>query len=490
MNYSKLISSVGFIAAAATGACTESLCAVHPEDAQCQPGFYTDYQTAVTMDCSATGFDTRSDFVVNLAVSVTGDAPARPARLLAAMSTPSVYLQTDGAEFLVPPDQIQTKTDSIGLNVTVKKDQLGTGPLKLRVALSPTAIPLQGQAQTTCAVTRSPMLGEPQPVKLTDSPRSTPITGLVGVQIGTVVGADRQLLFVEQFTGGMGGPERWVDLYTTDSTGNASRDSSVPLWSMKVQAQLLESPIALFAATQDVLLIYDVYLKDPQRQLSMFSLVPLSPTRNSVLGSADANLGNAGTTIAAASDDQLMLLGSPGNLSWFRISAQPTPSYSFVGKTTLITGEPVLAARAERLKDSPLSPGPYFGAAWDKSTDNAILLEVIASDAGKATDLAAVALKTRLAGGFQSVLGSEHVAAVALGDLNGDGLEDLLVATDRSRFLWAAQQLDHSFAAASALKVTAPPGPITALAIGDVTKDRIADLAVIAGQKAFVYLGL
>ena len=494
MRFTRFALAAGLGALSAAGACTESICAIHPDDALCQLATYRDFTTTFTADCAPEQTDAGDGarFRVRLSVESPSGGPQKLAPL--GKGLPDVYIQTAGDPIQVPESQLQLAPDQLGFQVTLPKDRLGTGPLKLRIVLSSANPALQSEALASCTAT----LSTPQEVALSESPRGPLITGIVGMQLGTFVGAERQLLLSEQFIGAMGFPERWAELYRPDNTGRIARDGSVPTWSKTVQKQLQESGQALFAATQDVLLSYDVYLGGPKKQLSMFSLKPLTSSRYSVLAEMDATLGQSRTALAAAADDQLMLLGSTGNVSWFRVSAVPMPGYVFLGETAMISGEPVLAARAER---NPLFPsGPCFGVAWDKSRGTGLLLKITRTDAGKSAELTPVALPPAVQAGFSQALAGETVAAAALGDLNHDGSEDLLIATSGRRFLWAAQKSQAHFAAVpepevafrevEELKLTPPPGTITALAIGDVTGDGKVDLGVVAAQRAYVYTGL
>lgn len=468
-------------AALGLSSCSQPLCAVDEKAPLCNPVYYATDTKVITASCSEGGLDSRSDG--SLTIAVDFHPPGGQPRLLAPPATgaPKVYLQTDREEILIAPENVLTSSDQLHLSVVVKAGQLGIGELRVRVVVSEDGT-LQASASAVCAVTRSPRLAEAIEVPRTPHPRVPEIAGLTGVQIGTVLGTPSRLMLVEQFVNIASGLEqRWAELYGA-AGGSIVRDTSNPTWVMTIQKQLQESNTALFAVTRDALLIYDLYVGGPARDLSLFALNPPSPTRASNLTSSEPPIRTDRTSLAAASDDQLMLLGSSDRVSWFRVVPTAPKPVTWLNDAA-VTGTPVLAARAERAASPKVAYGPYFGVAWGTDGKATLLRANV-----QTKDLAAEPLDGTAQQGFEASLKSEQVVAAALADLNGDGLEDLLVATSGSRFLWAPQQLDNRFGAVRELNVK-PAGIVSALSVGDLNGDGVADLAAIAAQKAFVYFG-
>lgn len=487
-NLKKCTSSAVLLSATlGLSSCSQPLCEVDEKDPRCNPVYYAADTKVITVSCPQGVLDSRTDGALTIAVEfrAPGDLPTTqtPPRKLAplATGTPKVYLQTDREEVLIAPENVLTSPDQQGLNVIVKAGQLGIGELKVRVVVSE-GTGLQATASAVCAVTRSLRFGAANEVAQMRSPRGPAITGFSGVQIGTVLGTSGRLLLGEQFLGGTGVDQRWAELYGTAS-GSVVRDTSNPTWVMTIQKQLQESGSALFAVTRDALLIYDIYMGGPAKDLSLFVLNPPSSTRASNLASGTPPIGTDRTSLAAASDDQLMLLGGPGRVSWFRVVPTAGPKFVTSLGDAAVTGTPVLAARAERVGIPKIAYGPYFGVAWGTDGKATLLRANV-----QTLDLSAESLDEKAQQSFKTSLNSEQVVAAALADLNGDGLEDLLVATSGSRFLWAPQQLDNRFAAVSELNVK-PGGIVTSLSVGDLNGDGVADLAAIASQRAFVYFG-
>lgn len=461
------------------GSCSVPFCEAEPSDPKCSAAYYVPYQKDLQVVCSSAVLDNRADNSLEIKVSIK-DAMGQTVMLPpGSTGAPKVYLTTDQNEVLLDAESVQTQPDRLGLNVIIKQDTLGIGQLKVRVALSD-AMTLQITKDSSCTITRSPRFAAASPVMQTPSPRGLPVTGFTGVQIGTVLGSARRLLLVEQVLS-VSGNRRWAELYG-ESGGSVARDGSNSSWVTTVQPQLQESDAALFAVTRDALLIYDVYAGGPAKNLSLFALNPASSTRTSNLTAVEPIIRTDRIAMAAASDDQLLLLGSTGQVSWFRVTPGLPKVVNWLNDATVM-GNPVLAARAERSAAPKISYGPYFGVAWG-ADGNATLLRANVPTA----DLTPMPLPDKAQQSFAAGLNGEQVVAAALADLNGDGLEDLLTATSGSRFLWAPQQLDSQFGAARELNVK-PAGVVTSLAVGDLNGDGLADLAAVAGQMAYVYLG-
>lgn len=474
-------SALGLAAALALSSCAQPLCEVSEKDPQCNPVYYAADTKSISASCSLPVLDSRSDGALTIAVDF--HPPGGQPRKLAppATGSPKVYLQTDSDEVLVAPENVLTSTDQLSLSVVIKAGQLGIGPLRVHVVLAEGTV-LQATASAGCAVARSPQLGAATEIALTRHPRSPLITGFSGVQIGQVLGTPRRLILGEQFLGGTGVDQRWAELYGFTG-GSIVRDTSNPTWVTTIQAQLQESSSALFAVTGDALLIYDIYMGGPAKNLSLFALNPPSSMRAGNLTASEPKIRTDRTSLAAASDYPLILLGGPGLVSWFRVVPTVGPKYVTWLNDAVVAGTPVLAARAERVAAPKVANGPYFGIAWGADGKATLLRANL-----QTVDLSAEPLDDKTQQGFSTSLNSEQVVAAALADLNGDGLEDLLVATSGSRFLWAPQQLDNRFAAVSELNVK-PAGLVTSLSAADINGDGVADLAAIVGQKAFVYLG-
>jgi hypothetical protein len=90
-----------------------------------------------------------------------------------------------------------------------------------------------------------------------------------------------------------------------------------------------------------------------------------------------------------------------------------------------------------------------------------------------------------------TVTGGQAVTALALADLDSDGLQDIVLGRTDGTLEWSPQLPDGSFARATALRLpkTLPAGTYaTRLSVGNVTGDSAPDLAVATKtNQVFVY---
>lgn len=481
----RLVTALGIVACASQSACQDdSTCERKPDSEICSDLHYASYKTDLKVSCPILGLDSRQDSTIGVVVSVL-DTNKKPVDLAPPGSgVPRVYLLVDQTRKEVTPEDITLGADQNSLIVKLRSNQLPIGRAAVQVEIANT-LTLQAKIDLSCASVRSPLLGAATELMLV--PHAQYSTGFTGVQIGTVLGSTQRLFLGVEFQGATA-LRRWAELYGV-SNGTIGQDTTNSTWVNTVQSQLQESASALFAVTRDALLIYDVYLGSTAKNLSLFSLNPASSTRTANLTSMVPSILINRTSMAAASDDQLMLLGGPGAVAGsgtvrvFRVAPMASPPIIPLADEIGVTGNPVLAARAERTGTPKVAYGPYFGVAWG-SDGKATLLQASAVTMA----VSATALDDTAQAGFATSLGSAQVVAAALGELNGDGLEDLLVAASDGRLLWAPQQLDSRFGKARELNVKSPGG-VTALAIGELNNDGLTDLALIADAKAYVYFG-
>lgn len=462
---------------------SENLCDAKSDDPLCSPAYYVSYTMQIIASCQPGVLDNRHDGALQIHVSVQD--PDKNNVLLAKPggTPPRVYLQTDGGEVQVDPSDVVTQPDQTGLNVIVRTG-LGVGRLKVRVALSDSPA-LQSNGTADCAMTRSPFFAAATEIPATVNPRGNiQITGFAGVQIGTVQGQTGRLILVEQYVEFPSTPRRLAELYGTIS-GTIARDTMSTAWANTGRMLPPGSGVDLIAATRDSLLSYDIYTGGPNKNLSLLRLDSANYMLDVNLTSATPAIRTDRTAMAAATDAQLLLLGNAGQVSWFHVTPGPGPEITqSPSDNAPVTGAPVLAARAERVSVPKVAYGAYYGVAW--GTDGKATL--LRSDM-QTTNLTPVALDDQAQQSFIAILNPEEaVLAAALADFNGDGLEDLLVATSVNRFLWAPQQLDNHFGTFRELNVK-PPGVVTSLSAGYANADGLIDLAAIADQKAYVYLG-
>lgn len=402
--------------------------------------------------------------------------------------TPTVELSVDGR----PPGSaaVTVSADGTTLAVMTLTAQQTVGELKATVTM-PSGL---ATAVSGCRVYRAPKFAATGlPVPFVQNPRGNFQPKGAAAQVGNVFGQSVEVLITEQFTNtGNNMEQRWLELYrfAAAPAGPLVRDGTSPGWATK-QPLLLESKSALLAVTSGALVVYDDRTMSPPVTKDITKVVPLaSPTPDVYKNISDQGVAIPpdATSLAAATDDDLILLGRPGQVQWLRVNPKAGVQNVTPLGMTPVSGMPVIAARGA-LGSVPMQRlARYFGVAWN----SAGLATLLQSDTGipaGSTLLTPIPLSATAQNEFQALLGTEQVAAAALADLDSDGLQDLLVATTGTgRLLWAAQLPDGTFVKPTALPIS--QSQATGLSVGDLDGDERPDLVVTTSdQRVVVFLG-
>lgn len=285
----------------------------------------------------------------------------------------------------------------------------------------------------------------------------------VQVQIGISAGA-RSVLVTEE--GDAAFPGRWLERYTLSSgTLAANLDSADTVW--KPLRAMFGSELGIQTAhSKNGLIVYG------SAGLDVISLQPLrSPSGLPVSPSAQ---------LAASVDRDWFLLGDSTSLIAYRYDGFKVLP---LGSLTIATN--LLAMRAARSDGSDALRA--FDAAVVSKTGAVSVLRLV-NDQLQSAELPGLRALSQSATMGLAVVTS--AGALAVGDLDGDGLQDLIVYDASSQnILYMPQSGAEATAEFQLPRSTGlTVAGVQSLAVGDVDGDNMLDIAVVAGKQATVYL--
>ncbi len=394
---------------------------------------------------------------------------------------PRVEESQDGANFKVVTATMGTDERSLLLLPRTSNQDLG--PLEVQVTL-PVSLEQEGRlsARTGGRGFRSPIFWDPpQELAYPTNPfGATPVTRRTGVQVGSPFGVGQQLLVSEQYLFGID-DRRWLDLYAANAQGKVDYYDSAP-WDL-VQQQLTEKTDAQLVFVKGAVFIYQT---DSVTFRPDLTLLPLSGARQSGLSRVDVKIPSDAKRLAGCAEDSVVALARPAAVLFFQTNPAPLAKpIQYLGELAFPgTTEPVIATR-DISATSGVKPSEQYYAVIADAMGNLTLVELIRS--GQVPS----AVTSKSIGNV--VTGGKPVTALALADLDSDGLQDIILAAKDGALSWSPQQPDGSFKLAEPLSVRVPltmgSGAFpNGLSVGDVVGDGSPDLSVATSeQRVFVY---
>lgn len=395
------------------------------------------------------------------------------------VQVPQVDLTLDGMTQNNVPSAIGMDEGSV--IVSRSPDLLDVGLLSARVTL-PGLDPVE--TDKPLRVFRSPQFGAPESVEEVFNQRhAIPIRARVSVQIVNPTGGSGRVLVSEETQCpswwkdmtkcGTAPFYRWLDLYSPASSGTDSLVyASDSTWQATYGA-MQTSTSALLAYAKGAVIRYDT-TRAPN---------PLSiwPQAGVMQDSFNSDVPKNATALAACGEESALLLAQPGEVRGF--SFDNSANVVLLGSVmTSGSRSAVIAARDVQGKKPNQRSVDYFAVVF-ASDGKATLLKLSQPAMGPSTGI--------MTGRDVSEVVSGEVGAAALGDLDSDGLQDLvMVRTADSALLWSPQLKDGSFAPAApltSLDVTVQPMPMqrptkvegaVSISIGDLNNDDLPDLAI------------
>jgi hypothetical protein len=228
--------------------------------------------------------------------------------------------------------------------------------------------------------------------------------------------------------------------------------------------KLQESSTALLTFAQGAVITYDTV------KANKLAVVPVSGMAQP---SFDTNIPVDAQALAACGEEPAFLLARANEVRAFRVDAAAA-TVSYLG-SLITTGLPVIAARDVMALVPDQRSSDYFGVVWENENGGkGTLLKLAKTPMGVPSGIAA--------GPDVTGIGVGPVSAAALADLDSDGLQDLIVVKSADGALqWSPQHPDGSFAAAMALGMSTLGA--TSVSVGDINGDTLPDLAIATSDK-------
>lgn len=470
---------VGGLVAAMAGGCS-TVCGPmeHTDllhDSLCSSGF-GDYLSELTNPIPRV--DLRADAAgqkppLRLRLVIRRKGAERPLPLVAA---PSVDLMTDGGPWQAVPARLGAEDIELPRDI----EPLQPGPWNARVTVADLQLGAQeGQKPRLLLDENSPLLPRAFRRPVFDgarslslplgpvSPRSGSVTGRSTVQVAGPYGLTNRLLVTESMSTGVG-PVRWLELLQGQASGTLAYDMN-GAWRAEQQRQQ-EGPSALLTLAKGAVLVYDDDATTMRRDLS---LLPFSGARQGGLSrQKDITIPTAATALAACAEEAVVMLADSDSVHFFGVDAAAASGpLRLLAKRAVKSAPPVIAARDVAAPVPTQKLARFFAAL--AGSDGSV--ELVALDGSTVTTAATLKLPG-------------PVSALALADLDSDGLQDLVYALSSStpgedgKLGWAPQHPDGSFPDFLPLAIQAA-GAVS-LSVGDLNDDRSPDLAVAASQGA------
>lgn len=441
----------------------------YPTDGKCSEDGQT---TTVTADPSRVDLrDTAAALALQIDVRRT-----KTNYPLTLSEVPKVALAQDGGPWQAV--QVALNMDRKSVAVLRNPEQLALGSVDATVTIGglPTelTVPKEQMLRLLPRIYRSPKFSSDRSFILpvgAIGPRSGNIRGRAAVQVAGPFSEPGRLLVTASVDTVVGGV-RWLELFQALPGLQLGYDPS-GVWSTEQQKQQ-EGPAALLAMGKAAILIYDLDMGTSRKDLS---LIPFFGTRQIRLSTVAAQVPDNATALAACAEASLVFLAAPQQVQAFAFDLAPAAlTLRHLGALGVEDSQPIVAAR-DIAGTVPLQRSQRYAAAVATRQGQVRLVPVTGdSPASYAID----------PNGVRGVDLSRAITALALADLDSDGLQDLVFAQSDGQLGWLPQSPDGSFSAQPALLDLKVVGAAS-LSVGDLNGDSWPDLAVATLDKVGAY---
>lgn len=397
---------------------------------------------------------------------------------------PRVELTQDGA-MLAAPVQVDLQADGFGVAVRRNPEQLRLGAVDATVTISdlpsvPLKVSSEGDQRLLPRVFRSPKFVSTTSVTLplgAIGPRSGSIRGRTAVQVAGPFAEPGRLL-VTATADTVVGAVRWQELFRAQPGSQLDYDTS-GVW-ISEQLKQQEGPTAMLAMGKGAVLIYD---QDTAMGRGDLSLIPLFGTRRARLSTLATQVPKTATGLAACAEESLVFLAEKDGVQAFAFDPAPAAlTLRHLQSIPVAAEKPIIAAR-DVAGGLPAVRSQRYAAAFATPQGVVKLVPV------KGDTPATYVIDTD---GMRTVDLGLSITALALADLDSDGLQDLVFAQSDGQLFWLPQLPDGGFATKApdgASSVTPQPLALmvpnaTSISVGDLNGDTWPDLAVATADQA------
>ena len=216
------------------------------------------------------------------------------------------------------------------------------------------------------------------------------------------------------------------------------------------------------------------------------AMLPVGGARSSGLSRAEPNIPADGLRLAGCAEDTVLALSRPGAVLFFQTDPKNSMKPVRYLDTLPVTGVSVLATR-DVAAAIPANTSIKYFAVVANGAGSLTLVRLIGSGADAKVDTS-TSLGSEVTGGLA-------VTALALADLDSDGLQDIVLGRDDGSIEWSPQLPSSTeapiFERAQPLSLAKPlPGGsyATGLSVGNIVGDAAPDLAVATNKsQVFIY---
>lgn len=439
----------------------------YPEAGSCSAGLTTRVST------TSTRIDLRDpNQTLTLKIDLRRTKTDHPLKLFGA---PKVELAQDGEASQAV--QVRLGSDARSVEIVRSPDQLRLGAVDATVTIGdlapmPLEVAMEGGERLVPRVYRKPQFQMSPDITLplgVVGPRSGSIRGRTAVQVAGPFGESGRLL-VTATADTVVGAVRWQELFSAQPGSKLAYDAS-GVWNTE-QLKQQEGPTALLALGKGAVLIYDIVMGRGD-----LALLPLLGTRINRLSTVATQVPMSATALAACAEESLVFLAEANQVQAFAFD--PTPAalpLRHLQSLPVADSKPLVATR-DIAGAVPMLRSQRYVAAISTHGGAVQLVPVTGNTpATYAIDAPRV----------RSVNLGLGITALALADLDSDGLQDLVFAQSDGQLGYVPQLPDGSFPASPTLLGATESGAIS-IAVGDLNGDKLPDLAVATEDKGTVY---
>lgn len=419
-----------------------------------------DLQVALALPTTRTDVRDKQPFAVHVQVrSRTG-----PQRYW--LATPgTLKLSIDGRDLVDVPVELSEDRGRQQQSLLVRRDPdpLSPGGLRLQVTVGDLAS--VDLAEGAHRVFRSPRFDanrRSELIKGSNPHRGGTVQARTSVQVAMPFGGSARQLLTTELASTVVGPVRWLELFRSASAGTGLEYDDSGSWTT-LQLKMQERPTALLTNGKGMIVLYDLDNGSGRNDLS---IIPYFGARQSQLSTNEPQIPTQATSISACADESLLAVALSGEVRFFMLDpGMPKPVRWLATRMVAGVAAPVLAMRdlagvipSQRLQT-------YIAAVAD-GQGQVSLIPLIGSGTSATLDLNGVVTLAR--GGVDR--------ALALADLDSDGLQDVVFVAADGQVGWLPQEPSGAFGAAQELGLSLPDA--ASLSIGDLNGDQVPDLAV------------